>query len=114
MVMAHDTDNIATIPGLPVHPVQVAEQQRLAQVQKAVATYADVIAPAATPESIKDMSSATRQVLEKIGELLKEAPSLSPSDDRAPVRAVESAGPKPGIADIDGDDAESVNDHPVD
>jgi len=114
MVMAHDTDNIATIPGLPVHPVQVAEQQRLAQVQKAVATDADVIAPTATPESIKDMSSATRQILEKIGELLKEAPSLSPSDNRAPVRAVEGAGAKPNIADIDGDEAESVSDHPVD
>jgi len=114
MVMAHDTDNIPTIPGLPVHPVQVAEQQRLARVQQAVATDADVIVPAATPESIKDMSSATRQVLEKIGELLKAAPSLSPSDSRAPVRAVEGAGPKANIADIDGDEAESVNDHPVD
>jgi hypothetical protein len=60
------------------------------------------------------MSSATRQVLEKIGELLKQAPSLSPSDSRAPVRAVEGAGPKANIADIDGDEAESVNDHPVD
>ena len=76
MVLAHDTDNIPTIPGLPAHPVQVAEQQRLAKLQQAVATNSDVIiVPAATPESVKDMSSATRQVLEKIGELLKAAPS---------------------------------------
>ncbi len=31
MVMAHDTDNIPEIPGLPLHPVQVAEQERLSQ-----------------------------------------------------------------------------------
>jgi hypothetical protein len=53
-------------------------------------------------------------VLEKIGELLKAAPSLSPSDNPAPVRAVEGAGPKPDIADIEGNEAESVSDHPVD
>ncbi len=114
MVLAHDTDNIPTIPGLPAHPAQVAEQQRLAKLQQAVATDSDVIIPAASPESVKDMSSATRQVLEKIGELLKAAPSLSPSDNPTPVRAVEGTGPKPGIADIEGDEAESVNDHPVD
>jgi penicillin-binding protein 1A len=114
MVMAHDTDNIPEIPGLPLHPVQVAEQERLAKLQQAVATDSDVVIPAASPESVKDMSSATRQILEKIGNLLKEAPSLSPSDNGAPVRAVEGADPKPNIADIDGDEAESVNDHPVD
>ncbi len=115
MVLAHDTDNIPTIPGLPAHPVQVAEQKRLAKLQQAVATDSDVmIVPAATPESVKDMSSATRQVLEKIGELLKQAPSLSPSDNPAPARAVEGVEPKPNIADIDGNEAESVNDHPVD
>jgi penicillin-binding protein 1A len=115
MVLAHDTDNIPTIPGLPAHPVQVAEQTRLAKLQQAVATDSDVmIVPAATPESVKDMSSATRQVLEKIGELLKQAPSLSPSDNPAPARAVEGVEPKPNIADIDGNEAESVNDHPVD
>jgi hypothetical protein len=73
-----------------------------------------MIVPAATPESVKDMSSATRQVLEKIGELLKAAPALSPSDNPTPVRAVEGAGPKPDIADIEGNEAESVSDHPVD
>ena len=32
MVPAHDTDNIAQIPGIAVHPVQAAEQARLAAV----------------------------------------------------------------------------------
>ena len=38
MVLAHDTDNIPEIPVIPLHPVQVAEQERLAQLQQAVAS----------------------------------------------------------------------------
>ena len=72
MVLAHDTDNIPQIPGIALHPVQVAEQERLAQLQKVTDT--DDI-PAPTPESVKDMSSTTRQILERIGSLLKEAPA---------------------------------------
>ena len=69
MVLAHDTDNIPQIPGLPLHPVQVAEQERLAQLQKAAAaTRPETVIPPPTPESVKDMSSATRQILEKIGD----------------------------------------------
>jgi penicillin-binding protein 1A len=99
MVMAHDTDNIPEIPGLPLHPVQVAEQERLAKLQQAVATDSDVmIVPAATPESVKDMSSATRQILEKIGNLLKTAPSLSPRDDHAQAPAPPEAKPPSSIA----------------
>jgi penicillin-binding protein 1A len=107
MVMAHDTDNIPQIPGIPLHPVQVAEQERLAQMQQAAATDSDVVIPAATPESIKDMSSATRQVLEKIGDLLKAAPSLSPSDhaqapapEAKPPSSVASASGSPQTAPV--------------
>ena len=76
MVMAHDTDNIPPIPGIAPHPVQVAEQERLAQIQKAAATNTDTetIIAAPTAESVKDMSSMTRQVLENLGTMLKEAP----------------------------------------
>ena len=67
MMAAHDTDNIAQIPGLPVHPVQAAEQERIAAAlaQNATAN-AEVAAAAPAPESVKDMSTATRQVLEKL------------------------------------------------
>jgi penicillin-binding protein 1A len=111
MVAAHDTDNIPTIPGLTAHPAQVAEQKRL---QQAAAADSNVIRPAATPETVRDMSSATRRVLEKISRLLSGAPTLSPSDDRAQARALEIDEPKPNVADIEDDQAESVNDHPVD
>jgi len=101
-VLAHDTDNIPNIPGLTPHPVQVAEQQRLAQVQQAVATDSDVVIPAPTPESVKDMSSATRQILERIGDLLKDAPSLTPSEDRAQAPAPPEAPPQPSVASASG------------
>jgi len=93
MVLAHDTDNIPQIPGIPLHPVQVAEQERLAKLQTAAATDTEVIAPA-TPESVKDMSSMTRQVLEKLGTMLKDAPALQPSDTRPQNRA-EAPAPEP-------------------
>jgi penicillin-binding protein 1A len=108
MAAAHDTDSIPTIPGLKPHPLQVAEQERRAKIQQAASADSDVIMPAPTPESVKHMSSATRRLLEKISKLLREARPLSPSDDDAPERA------EPHIADIEGDVAESVNDHPVD
>jgi penicillin-binding protein 1A len=96
MVLAHDTDNIPQIPGLPLHPVQVAEQERLAKLQTAAAMDTEVIAPP-TPESVKDMSGMTRQVLEKLGTMLKEAPALQPSDtwpqNRAEAPAAEPANP---------------------
>src|SRR5262245_43157132 len=96
MVLAHDTDNIPQIPGIPLHPVQVAEQERLAKLQTAAATDTEVIAPP-TLESVKDMSSRTRQVLEKLGTMLKEAPALQPSDTRPQNRA-EAPAVEPAAA----------------
>jgi penicillin-binding protein 1A len=96
MVAAHDTDNIPQIAGLPVHPVQAAEQARIAaaMAQNAAAN-PEVAAPA--PESVKDMSSATRQVLEKLSSMLKDARPLTPSDGR-PDRAEAPAASKPSLA----------------
>ena len=91
MMAAHDTDNIPQIAGLPVHPVQAAEQARIAAaLAQNAAANVDIAAP--TPESIKDMSSATRQVLEKLSSILKDARPLTPSDSR-PDRAEAPATP---------------------
>jgi penicillin-binding protein 1A len=91
LVLAHDTDNIPPIPGIAPHPVQVAEQERLAAIQKAAASNADtdteVIIAAPTAESVKDMSSMTRQILESLSTRLKEAPALQPSDTTPQNRA---------------------------
>ena len=96
MVAAHDTDNIPQIAGLPVHPIQAAEQERIAATlaQNAAANPEVVAAPA--PESVKDMSSATRQVLEKLSGMLKEARPLAPGDaEKRPDRA-EAPAPATG------------------
>jgi penicillin-binding protein 1A len=102
MIAAHDTDNIPQIAGLPVHPVQAAEQARIAAAMAQNATAnADIALPA--PESVKDMSSATRQVLDKLSSMLKDARPLTPSDarpDRAEAPGTPAAGaqPKPSLA----------------
>lgn len=100
MMAAHDTDNIPQIAGLPVHPVQAAEQARIAaaMAQNAAANV-EIAAPA--PESVKDMSTTTRQVLEKLGSMLKDARPLNPSDarpDRAEAPAAPDAQSKPSLA----------------
>jgi len=104
MVAAHDTDNIPQIPGIEVHPVQAAEQARIAAAAAQNATTAAEQAPAPPPESVKDMSQATREVLDKIGALLKDARRLTPSDASKPDRAEAPASPatqqasKPSLA----------------
>lgn len=93
MMLAHDTDNIPNIPGIEPHPVQVAEQQRLAQAQKAAAASlpegeaAAAPIPAPTPESVKDMSNATRQILEQVSGMLKNARPLTPNEAGSQNRA---------------------------
>jgi penicillin-binding protein 1A len=110
MVAAHDTDNIPQIAGLPVHPVQAAEQARIAAaVAQNAAANTEIAAPA--PESVKDMSSTTRQVLEKLSSMLKDARPLTPSDARpdraeAPVTPAAESQPKPSLASAaNADDA---------
>jgi penicillin-binding protein 1A len=104
MVAAHDTDNIAQIPGIEVHPLQAAEQARLAAAAAQNASAVAEAAPAPAPESVKDMSTATRQVLDKISALLKDARRLAPSDASRPDRAEAPAppatdsSPKPSLA----------------
>jgi hypothetical protein len=102
MVAAHDTDNIAQIPGIAVHPVQAAEQARLAAAAAQNAA-ANPEAPPPAPENVKDMSLATKQVLDKIATLLKDARRLAPSDQKpdhaeaVPAPAAVAA-PSPSVA----------------
>jgi penicillin-binding protein 1A len=82
IVAAHDTDNIAKLPGIAVHPVQVAEQARLAAAAAQNAAANPESPPAPVVENVKDMSIATKQILDKISALLKDARRLSPSDQK--------------------------------
>jgi penicillin-binding protein 1A len=96
MTAAHDTDNIPNIPGVEPHPLQVAEQARIAAVMSQNATADLPIPPPA--ESVKDMSAATRQILETLSGLLKEARPLKPSNKAQPDRAQAPATAQPSLA----------------
>jgi penicillin-binding protein 1A len=110
MVAAHDTDNIPQLPGIALHPVQAAEQARLAAAAAQNAAANADAAPAPAPENVKDMSLATKQVLERIATLLKDARRLNPSDQKpdhaeatpAPAPVAPVAAAAPGSADGDG------------
>jgi len=72
---------------VPLHPLQAAEQERIAAMTQNMDT---AIAPTPAPaESVKDMSPATRRVLESLADLLKDARQLNPNE-----------APKPGRAEI--------------
>jgi len=79
-------------------------EARLAAAAAQNATANAEAAPAAAPESVKDMSAATKQVLEKIGSMLKDARTLTPSEAARPDRAeapaapAQSGSPNPSLA----------------
>jgi penicillin-binding protein 1A len=91
LVMAHDTNNIPQIPGVPLHPVQAAERQRLAS----SADFEPSVIPTANPESLKAMPSATRSLLEDIGGMLQRAPRLTPGSERTEAPPLTPAGTPP-------------------
>ncbi|WP_069441207.1 transglycosylase domain-containing protein [Methyloceanibacter superfactus] len=93
MTAAHDTDNIPNIPGVDPHPLQVAEQARIAAVMSQNTNAELPVPPPA--ENVKDMSTATRQVLQKLSELLKDAPRLKPNGQALPGRAETPAAGSP-------------------
>jgi len=102
MMAAHDTDNIPTIPGVEPHPRQLAEQQRIAAVMSQSAT-ADLPVPP-PPENVKDMPQATRDVLNRLGDLLESAPALSPEDQASQERVqAPPADGTPSLAAASGD-----------
>ncbi len=67
MTFAHATRNIPQIPGLPIHPNQVAELERIAALKKQDPTLGTVAS------TVREMSDETRDVLKEIGTLLKSA-----------------------------------------
>ncbi|MGH6867069.1 MAG: transglycosylase domain-containing protein [Methyloceanibacter sp.] len=96
MTKAHDTDNIPQIPGVELHPVQVAEQARIAAILAQNAN--DEVAAPASAESVKDMSAATRDILQNLSELLKDARPVSAQDEPKPGRAEAPAAAPTGLA----------------
>lgn len=97
MSVAHTDMNIPTIPGLRPHPVQLAEQQRLAALQLSDPSFNAARQNQANASSL--MSDRTRTVLKAIAGELRKArglapPPEAPSDD-------DKTAPKDQRADFD-------------
>ncbi len=71
MAAAHASMDIPQIPGLPLHPRQIEERQRLSEIRRDDPTLRTGI-----QEAAKRMPARTRKVLTSLSKLLKEAPKL--------------------------------------
>lgn len=91
MAKAHRSMNIGQIPGLPLHPVQIAERKRLAAIAKAN--------PDAVYDDSKDqrMPDRTFELLQSISSLMRSA-----RENFGPVKLKTSAVKIPARARVDG------------
>ena len=93
MSVVHTDMNIPTIPGLEPHPVQVAEQQRIAAMR------AEGTAPTAPGDATKAssslMSDPTREALKHLAESLRKAAGIAEPVEPTPPKL---PGTKPPAA----------------
>ncbi len=90
MTYAHATHNIPQIPGLPLHPNQVAEMERLAALKRE-----DPTLESGPTTAVRKMPPETRKVLETLGSQFRNATSLS---DSPPAEPALSPSPTPAPA----------------
>jgi penicillin-binding protein 1A len=90
MSVVHANRNIPTIPGLTPHPVQVAEQHRLAELKRTEPGLAKAQIAYATQKRSSIMPDQTREVLRRLAATLRRAgevqaapPAAKPGDRRA-------------------------------
>ncbi len=80
MAAAHGTENLPTLPGLPAHPVQLAEQQRLAEQRRNQPVTQDT-----TRKHQRVMPVATRNALKKLVDAMRQAGTQpAPGEGRTP------------------------------
>lgn len=94
MAVAHTDMNIPTIPGLQPHPVQVAEQQRIAQLRREEATTAQSQARAGRSQSL--MPEQTRETLKRIVQAVRKA---NGSETEEGGQETNRQAPRPASAD---------------
>jgi penicillin-binding protein 1A len=78
--VAHTSMNIPQIPGLPLHPFQVEEQQRIAALKREDPTLGAV--PEAAVRTSSRMPSRTRRTLIEIAQQFREAKKLTDQPDK--------------------------------
>ena len=105
MAVAHTDMNIPTIPGLQPHPVQVAEQYRIAELRKSDPALAAQLEGAAdaSQKSTSLMPEPTRDTLKRITSAMRKAtgaaePAPAPGAPATPGVAPPPP-PKPAIRD---------------
>ncbi len=75
MTLAHTTANIPRIPGLELHPNQIEEMHRVAELKQSDPSLGTVA------QTKRAMKESTRNILKNIAESLKKARSSPPSKD---------------------------------
>jgi penicillin-binding protein 1A len=73
MSVAHTNRNIPAIPGLPLHPMQVAEQQRLAELKRTDPGLAQAQIAQSTQKKTSIMPDQTRDALKRLAESMRRA-----------------------------------------
>jgi penicillin-binding protein 1A len=94
MSVAHKNRAIPPIPGIPLHPNQIADQQRLAELKKTDPGMAKAQIAQAAQNGSGIMPDQTRDVLKKLAEAMRRAgdqqgapgatPAVSPGTDQHP------------------------------
>jgi penicillin-binding protein 1A len=96
MSVVHTDMNIPTIPGLEPHPVQVAEQQRIAAMR---VENPGTGAPGETPQARSSlMPDPTREALKKLAEAMRAAAGVATPAPEPALPRLPGAKPAPGPA----------------
>jgi penicillin-binding protein 1A len=93
MQVVHTSMNIPTIPGLPPHPVQIQEQQRIAEQQRLDPPVAPAAGAGDARKSISLMPEGTRDALKKIASAMRKVAEVP-----EPAPASAGAAPPPPAA----------------
>jgi penicillin-binding protein 1A len=99
MSVAHANRNIPQIPGLPPHPAQVAEQQRLAELKRTDPGLAQAQLAQAAQKKSTIMSDQTRDALKRLAESMRRASGQQPTPTSVPTPGVAPPGIAPKARD---------------
>ena len=97
MSVAHTNRNIPPIQGLPPHPAQVAEQQRLAELKRTDPGLAQAQIAQATQKKSSIMPDQTRDALKRLADSMLRAGGQQAVPVNAPA-ALPAAPPPPAAA----------------
>ena len=96
MSVAHGNRHIPQLVGLPLHPNQVAEQQRLAELKRTDPSLAQAQIAQSTQRKTSIMPDQTREALKRLAEVMRRVGGLAPTPASAtqPGPAPAGAAPK--------------------